>query len=303
MNIFQSPEADQPPPEELFSVSELYHENSKQQRYDTEFGRRIAAVNSDPYLHRVITQAYKVYAGVPRIELPQVHPQDGPSFEQVAARRRSVREFGGEPLSLEETARLLHYSSGITGYLPPSDGGVVQPVRAAPSGGALFPVEVYPVVRAVEGLQPGIYHYAVAQQGLELLREGDFSAALSQATAYPEIFEKASLTLALTILFGRTKFKYGERGYRFALLEAGHIAQNMLLSAEALELGATAVGGFIDDEVNALLDVDGVDESTIYLIAVGRPAAPADPLQTGEFSQEREAIIEDLLASLWGAQG
>src|SRR5262249_54334470 len=152
--------------------------------------------------------------------------------------RRSIRRFDGKPLSLRELTRLLYFGAGITGQLDASAHGVVQPVRAAPSGGALYPIEVYAAVIAVEGIDAGLYHYAVDRRGLELVRRGNPVEALCEATSDPEMISKAAVVFILTGVFGRSHFKYGERGYRFALLKAGHICQNILLEAAALRLGA-----------------------------------------------------------------
>ena len=269
-------------------VFELYHENSKQRRHDLEFNRRINAVNGNPDFHRVIARAFKTYPGSPFTPLPSVEPADGPAFDRVALQRRSIRRFSGAPLRLEELARLLYFGGGVTGRLDASSHGIVQPVRAAPSGGALFPVEMYAAVLAGEGLEAGIYHYAIDRHGLELLQTGDVAEALSSATSDPATCSRAALALILTGVFGRGHFKYGERAYRFALLEAGHICQNILLAATALGLGAVPIGGFVDDEVNDLLDLDGVDEAVIYMAMVGHPASrPADD------------VVDRLLGTLW----
>lgn len=281
------------------SISELYHENSKQQRYDREFGRRISAINNNPDIHRLITQAFKTYSGAMVVTLPKVVAEKGLSFEQVVVQRRSIRNFTGEPLSLTEVSKLLYFGNGITSWLAPSPQGIIQPVRAAPSGGALYPVELYPVIFTGIEIETGIYHYCVDKHSLELLQAGQFNHPLGHATSYSTIFAKASMTIILTSMFGRTKFKYSERGYRFALLEAGHIAQNILLAATALGLGAVAIGGFIDDEINEMLDLDGVDESSLYLITIGRPA-PFDDETTllGDRS-----TLDALLSLLWTPGG
>jgi SagB-type dehydrogenase family enzyme len=273
---------------------ELYHENSKQWRFDLEFGRRILLLNNNPQFHEVAARSFKGYPGAEFVELPAVAPSEGPPFELVAAERRSIRRFDGRPLSLNELARLLYFGAAITGALDASEHGVAQPVRAAPSGGALYPIEVYAAVIAVEGLDAGLYHYAVDRKGLELLRRGNPVEALCEATSDPAMMSRAAVVFVLAGVFARSHFKYGERGYRFALLEAGHICQNILLEATALRLGAVAVGGFIDQEINQLIDLDGVDEAAVYLIAAGRPAPR--PAHTREADEQ---AVTNLLRALW----
>jgi len=92
---------------------------------------------------------------------------------------------------------------------------------------------------------------------------------LDDAIFAVDVIANCSLLLVITAMFGRTKIKYGERGYRFVLLEAGHVAQNICLAAVGMNLGACPIGGFVDDLVHEVLDVDGVDEAAIYAVAIG----------------------------------
>jgi len=259
---------------EPLRLSELFHENSKQRRNDLDFNRRIYMVNHDPEFHRLMARAFKHYPGAALVALPAAAPEPGGGLETVLARRRSFRRFAARPLALDAVARLLGFAAGLTGTL--DAGADPQPVRAAPSAGALFPIETYLAASRVEGVPAGVYHYRVDRHLLERVASGDPAPALVEATFDAALLGQAAAVLILAGVFGRSYFKYGERGYRFALLEAGHMAQNALLVAAALGLGATPVGGFVDDEVNGLLDVDGVDEAAVYLVAVGYPAAPGD---------------------------
>ena len=140
-----------------------------------------------------------------------------------------------------------------------------QALRSAPSAGALYPFEIYVVVHNVEGLEPGIYHYAVRDHQLEVAATGDFRAqALQQA-----MLGEADAAFVLAAVFDRSRHKYGERGYRYVYMEAGHISQNIGLQAVSLGLGSVGVGAFLDSEVNKLIGVDGSKEAAIYLQAVG----------------------------------
>ncbi|HMQ92400.1 MAG TPA: SagB/ThcOx family dehydrogenase [Amaricoccus sp.] len=258
-------------------LSELFHENSKQRRNDLEFNRRIYMVNNNPDFHVLMARTFKHYPGAATIALPDVLPgaaAAGPVA--VLGARRSVRRFDDRPLALAEVATLLHLCAGLTGSL--EDGPVAQPVRAAPSAGALFPIETYLAASRIEGVEAGVYHYRVDRHVLERVSSRAPGPALAEATFDAKLFGQAAAVLIFAGAFGRSYFKYGERGYRFALLEAGHICQSALLAAAALGLGATPVGGFVDDEVNALLDLDGVDEAALYMAAVGHPrAGEAEP--------------------------
>jgi SagB-type dehydrogenase family enzyme len=121
----------------------------------------------------------------------------------------------------------------------------------------------------VEGLQPGLYHYNPLKNNLRLLQDGDNTAKISQSLLQPNMTLHASAIMFVTAVFERTIFKYQDRGYRYILLEAGHVAQNMNLVATALGYGSVNIGGFFDREIDEFLDLDGVTHSTIYMIAIG----------------------------------
>jgi SagB-type dehydrogenase family enzyme len=252
-------------------VSELFHENSKQRRSDLGFIERIVSATVNPVLRRMLATAQKSYPAARRIRLPATFPPSLLDFDEVVLTRRSAREFTGAPLELGEVAKLLQLAYGITGSAD-LDGEVQQQFRASPSGGALYPLEVYALPLQVRGLRPGVYHYHPAAHALEEVARGGVRRQLERITHTPEI-GTAAVAIALTGISAKSRIKYGERGYRFMLLEAGHVAQNLLLTARALRLGAVAIGGFVDDELDALLDIDGVDEVSLYLVAIGRDPA------------------------------
>jgi SagB-type dehydrogenase family enzyme len=251
----------------LFSTSELFHENSKQTRYNLEYGRRIQYVNQNPAIHSVSARAFKHYRGLTTVTLTRDFPDATMSFDETILKRRSFRDYSGDPLTLAQVAKLLYFGNGITGK---QEGQVTQFLRASPSAGALYPIEFYFVALHVDDLAQGTYHYNVREHLLEMTAAGDFRAKLIEFASYEALFGTAAGAVILTGVFSRTKFKYGERGYRFVLLEAGHTAQNILLTAASLGLGAVPIGGFFDDAVNQMLDIDGIDEAALYILAVGR---------------------------------
>ena len=204
----------------------------------------------------------KTYPDVPHIPLPDPSGWQALSLEQAIASRRSVRDYTGEPLTLDDLSRLLHAAQGIT---EPRRG-----FRAAPSAGALYPIELYPVVRDVAGLEPGLYHYAVQEHALERVQAGDLHSAVMQAGLGQPVLGQAAVCFVLSAIFQRMRYKYRERAYRYVLLEAGHVGQNLCLAATGLGLGACTVGAFDDDALNDLLGLDGQEEAALYIIAVGQ---------------------------------
>ncbi len=202
----------------------------------------------------------KDYPGAVRSALPPVSAPPDLSVARAIERRRSLRDYAGRPLTASELSWLLGAATGIT-----SPGGL----RAAPSAGAQYPIETYVAVARVEGIEPGIYHYAPADHALERVRTGTFGGDLVIAGLGQEFLAQAPVVLVLSAIFQRLRWRYRERAYRYALLEAGHIGQNVYLAAEAAGLGACAVGAFFDDAVNRLLEVDGVEEAALILVPVG----------------------------------
>lgn len=140
--------------------------------------------------------------------------------------------------------------------------------RVYPSAGARYPLEIYLVVNRVKSLEKGLYHYNVKEHSLELLRKDNFDKFMAEITGQ-DLVAKAGVVIFISAILDRTRVKYGDRGYRFVLLDAGHLAQNVYLVSEALKLQCCSIGGFIDDELNKLLDLEGTSEKVIYLIALG----------------------------------
>jgi len=236
-------------------VGEFYHQWSKP-GFSSSIGYLVQWGGPPP--------AFKEYPQAPTITLPEPKPLGKMSLEEALQRRRSIRDYSQAPLSLDELSLLLHLADGITLW----QYGIG--FRTAPSAGALYPIEIYPVVNRVEGLKPGIYHYNVRLHALELIKEGEFGQELVHYCLGQEMPGTAALTLILTAVFQRTRWKYRERAYRYVLLEGGHIGQNIYLAATAMGMGACAIGAFLDDHVNRLIGVDGKEEAVIYILTVGK---------------------------------
>ena len=219
-------------------------------------------------------ELYKAYPNVRRIALPRIGSAEdldaGPSIGLTIATRRSTRAYAtGSPMTLDELSRLLYLAGGTTADLQ----GNAR--RAAPSSGALYPIELYPVVHRVDGLEPGVYHYAVRDHALEVVRPGDFRAAVVEQSIAQEFLGECGVVLFLTMIMQRMRPRYQDRSYRYGLLEAGHVGENAYLAATSMGLGACGVGAFMDDAINGMLGVDGVEEAVVYMLAAGRIRAAA----------------------------
>jgi SagB-type dehydrogenase family enzyme len=260
----------------LDDPAETYHEASK--LYPSTVARQVAGsirLAASPELQASATRAVRRNRNHRALGLPAALIPDVALADALWA-RRSRRSFEPGDVTLQELATVLHAGYGVT--QPAAGPEDPQPLRAVPSGGALYPLEMYAVLARVEGAEPGLYHFDPLRHVLEV-RPSRVSApeALTDASIYPEIVEGCAATLLVTGVFWRSRFKYGLRGYRFALLEAGHLAQNVLLVCAALGLAAVPLGGFYDRPVDELLGVDGVNESVLYAVCLGRRPAEGRP--------------------------
>jgi SagB-type dehydrogenase family enzyme len=238
---------------------ELYHENSKISRFDTPISNAFVTKRMQEISESLDYEAYPV------VRLPMPKVPAAMSVQEAILSRRTARELRARPMSFDAVATLLSLAYGITNR----DTLYIRPFRAAPSGGALYPLDLFIYTIHVNELEPGLYHYNPTRHELRLVREGDLSRMISDALLQPSTPHEASLIVFLAGFFERSTFKYGERGYRFVLLEAGHVAQNINLVAVALGLGCRNIGGFFDRQMDDLLQLDGCNQSTLYLIAIG----------------------------------
>jgi SagB-type dehydrogenase family enzyme len=212
---------------------------------------------------------YREHPEAPRIELDASVPDRLRAFHALTRSRRSSRDYRGLALRRHEFDALLHTACGVTGTMPWGERTVK--LRAYPSSGALYAVEVYPVVLRVEGLEPAVYHYRSMEHVLEVVGSS-LDPAIVVASALPmerEMVAGAAAMFCLVGSFRRHERKYGEGGYRMLVAEAGHISQNLVLAATALGLSARPFGGVFDDVLNHELGLDGEDEQFLLSVIVG----------------------------------
>lgn len=208
---------------------------------------------------------FKTYQRLTRVSFKEISLQRT-SQSDLLNKRRSIRQFSGSAITKKELYYLLHQSSGLTFKWDSLD----QSRRPYPSAGARYPLEVYPLVLNCDGIEEGLYHYNVKEDVLELLVNKDLKEWISSVTNGERWLERAAVIFIITGVLDRTRIKYGDRGYRYILLEAGHLGQNLCLLATELGLGTCAIGGYLDAEVNKLLDISLQKEVAMYLIAAGK---------------------------------
>ena len=195
------------------------------------------------------------------IKLPAPSLDGKMSLEAAIKKRRSVRSYTDEPLTLAQVSQLLWSAQGIT---DPARG-----FRTAPSAGALYPLTVYLVAGDVKGLSPGVYRYIPKGHKLALVAKGDRRDGLCAASLSQSPIREAPISMVISGDYAVTARKYGERAPRYAHIEVGHVGQNVLLQAVALNLSAVGMGAFDDDQVRKALGTPE-NETPLYIIPVGK---------------------------------
>jgi SagB-type dehydrogenase family enzyme len=203
------------------------------------------------------------------IALPTMPPA---ALGELQRRRRSCRAFAAREMALAELSVVLGSTYASTGSVA-SVGELSFLPRTVPSAGGLYPLELYSCVQRVAGLADGLYHYDVRAHRLEPLRSGALTGELCDALLDQHFVRDANVVLVISAVFGRTLEKYGARGYRYVLFEAGHVAQNACLVASERGLASVCLGGFADARLNRFLEVDGRSEAALYCVALGYAAS------------------------------
>ena len=196
------------------------------------------------------------------IKLPPPSLKGKTSVEEVISKRKSVRKFRTQPLSLPQLSQILWSAQGVTG---------IGRHRATPSAGATYPLEVFVIVgeQTIENLEAGIYHYEVDSHSLNLYLKGDMRQKLAEAALGQSFIATCPVDIVVCALFNRTVYRYGKRSERYIDMEAGHVGQNVSLQAVSLGLATVMVGAFEDEEVRKVLKVED-QFKPLYIIPVGK---------------------------------
>jgi SagB-type dehydrogenase family enzyme len=204
---------------------------------------------------------FKEYPRLDKVLLPPPTLLDTISLKKILYSRYSSRYFGKQKITLDQISNLLYYSSGIQDFKNPW-----KAKRFYPSPGGRYSIEIY-LVSLKSDLPKGVYHYNVRTHTLEMIKE--LKTFKKDYYVNQDWIYNASMLIFFTAIFERNTIKYGYRGYRHVLQEAGHIGQNFYLLAPAFNIRICGIGGYVDDRINTLLDVDGLGETVIYGLAIG----------------------------------
>jgi SagB-type dehydrogenase family enzyme len=243
---------------------ELFHENSKLNSHDPIMSEAVASA----YMAQMPESL--IFEGYPEVKLPEACMLPPILLGDAMERDNVTTEFEPSFLSLETLTALLKYGySALDNSEAPESG---RRRRSVYSMGSLFPLELFAHIVRVAGLEPGLYHYYSPGNTLRLLRKGNHSQKIAEAFADPRCIQAAALTVFIAAVPERSVFRYGDRGYRFALLEAGAVMQNLNLAAASLDLRCANVGEFFDNKIDDAFDFDGLSISTLYSVGIGKPS-------------------------------
>ena len=209
-------------------------------------------------------------ASAETIELPKREEIDVGKVDLAEAmlKRESVREYGPGPLSFKEMRFLLRCTLGVRRVVP----GVAT-FRTVPSAGARHALETYILANRVEGLSPGLYRVlAIERRIVKISVAPDLPARFAEACLGQGFVQSCAALFIWVADVYRMTYRYGQRGYRYLYLDAGHVCQNLYLAAEAIDAGVCAIGAYDDERVDGLLGLGGKDQFAIYMAAVGKKA-------------------------------
>ena len=235
---------------------EKFHESTKMHEFPSD-------IITEDILAEWIKISYKSYQRLDKIVLPDPLPlfPDSISLKQILISRQSKRIFGLKSVGVNKLSPLLYFSVGLKNRRK-----LQVPQRFYPSGGGRYPLEIY-IIALKTDLPKGVYHYNVMDHVLEeLVQFGTFDF---HKYFHQEWGKKAAFIVVMTAIFERNTVKYKDRGYRHVLSETGHVGQNFYLNSTALNISCSSIGGYKEEELNTLLDIDGKKETVIYAMAFG----------------------------------
>jgi len=221
-------------------------------------------------------QPFKIYPKIEPLPLPREVPHTGVAALSAISEPAPAL-WADSVLDLQDLARILFFSAGITKQRAHPGGEIY--FRAAACTGALYEIELYVVTGDLAGLDAGVYHFNPADVSLRLLRKGDFRRNLAQATAMEPTVAHAPTTIICTGTYWRNAWKYQARTYRHFGWDNGTLLANVLAVSAASGLPAEIVLGFVDGEVNRLLDLDTRREVSLCLVPIGRTPESSLPAQ------------------------
>lgn len=236
-------------------LSDSFHRSTRNQALDNYSSKKIS-----PYWIKIHYKSYPRFKSIPLMNLSR----GGSELRQILYKRYSARHYSKLPLSFANISYILQMSAGLV--RPDKD--LDKSRRGYPSAGARYPLEIYFISLNAE-LDKGLYHYNIKENSLEILIKKNLSKWLLDTTGNEDWIVKSGIVVIITGVMDRTRIKYTDRGYRYILMEVGHVGQNISLLSTELGLGSCILGGFIDNKVNDLLDITFQKEYALSMITIG----------------------------------
>lgn len=246
----------------------LFHENSKASEYDMLATGQLSATIGEP-------SEPLGFHEYPTAALPEALSPLELSVGHAIQFRFTPRNLERVTIPLQDLSTILYCAYGVS--RDSSENEWQRPLHTVPSAGAAYPLELFFFTRSVEGLSPGLYYYNPVEHHIVRIREGDQTAKIASCLVNKAHSVNASVILFVGAMLHKSIRKYGDRGYRFVLLEAGHLGQNTSLCCTALTLGCIHIGGYFDNKLDAWLGLDGLFQSVVYVMAIGGIPARTEP--------------------------
>lgn len=202
------------------------------------------------------------------IDLPPVEELEMKNMDlrKAIENRKSLRKYAPISLSLEELSYLLWCTQGVKKVTSRP-----ATLRNVPSAGARHAFETFLLINNVKGIRPGLYRYiALSHKLMEVNTEPDIADKITFSCREQEFIKNSAVTFIWTAVLERMKWRYGERGYRYLHLDAGHVCQNLYLTAESIDSGVCAIAAFDDDELNKVIGLDGENQFAVYVATLGK---------------------------------
>jgi len=197
---------------------------------------------------------------------PKLLDLDSVDIRKLIEKRRSIRSFSSEPLTLKELSYLLWCTQGVKRILPRN-----ATLRTVPSAGARHAFETYLLINRVDALEAGLYRFLAMEHKLAKIKvNSEITKKITGACLNQRFVSDSAITFIWTAVAYRMTWRYQERGYRYLYLDAGHVCQNLYLASEAIDCGTCAIGAFDDDKLNKILGLDGKEKFVLYIAAMGR---------------------------------
>lgn len=214
-----------------------------------------------------LESAYNTTGRVHTLPAPDKLDLSNVDLHALIEARQTLRNYADTPLTLEELSFLLWATQGIKSV----DTVRRRTARTVPSAGARHAFETLVLVNRVDGLTPGLYRYLASAHTLVTVSlSDDLAEQVAAACMGQGQVTKSAVTFLWVAVVERMYWRYGERGYRYLHLDAGHVCQNLYLAAEPLQCGVCAIAAFYDEELNALLELDGEEQFVIYIATLGK---------------------------------